>query len=815
VADTRFGALLRAHRLAAGLSQADLAERARLSVETVGALERGVRRAPYRDTVALLARGLDLSEEQARELARAAERARRAKDAGNRETALTPRRLGDALIGRDDDVREIASLLAEHRFVTIAGSGGVGKTRVALEVAARYGADGRRPVTFVDLTPLGDGAYVASNLATLLDLAIEDATPDRIAAALGESESLLLFDNCEHLIDAVAEIVAAVRQRCPNISILTTSRERLSLTSEWTYRLPSLSYPELESRPSDPGAYTSVQLFLERVPTGEPDVLEGETALAAIGDICRRLEGIPLAIELAAARVPVLGLEELRARLNDRFVLATESRSLPARQQTMRATIAWSYDLLSEDEQTVLCRLAAFSGSFRLDAAEYVCADEHLASETIVDILVRLVTKSLVNVVRGDTVRYALLESVRAFAFEQLRSRDAVEAVFRRHLQWFDDLLQRARPLLIAEQIDLMWPELENVRGLLGWAFGPGAEQADLVAAGSLVGRMSSMWTLRGLRGEWMRWADIVLERVDEAEHPLVIETLGPGLVTFARGTSAIPTVEFALRHFERRGDPIRIAWGTMAYASELHQRGFGTEALAAAERALTIARDLSGPDRVRYAATLARYTQYQALHGDVGAARESLRECLSLARQHNDDSETFGVIIIQGIIEFLDGNARLAASITEDSLASEAAKPLSRLFLSIALTNLATYRLALGELDTVDELVDRVLNLRVDSAHKASYDAIQLAAASAALRKLPIPAARLMGFVDAWYEDEGYRRDKFDAFSYDLLNASVREQLSEDELARHVAAGAAMSRAAADREVRAIATRSGSSAPA
>jgi predicted ATPase/DNA-binding XRE family transcriptional regulator len=439
VGRSAFGTLLRRLRLEAGLSQEALAERARMSVVTVGALERGVRRAPYRDTVALLAEALGLGPEERAQLESAAARPQRPKPAAADaasiaapvpEAAAQPNNLPLALtnfVGRETELAELEALLAGSRLVTIVGAGGIGKTRTALHVAA--GSIGRRAegVWLVELAPLADPSLVAGAIASALGVAEQSDRPvlDTLLQHLKHRRVVLVLDNCEHVIAEAARIAETILRACPGVRLLATSRETLRVAGEQAYRLPPLAVPPYQTVLAADAAlrYGAVMLFADRAAARDATFRLSDESAPAVSEICRRLDGIALAIELAAARVTVLAPHQLAQKLDERFrVLTGGSRTALPRQQTMWALIDWSYDLLSEKERLLFRRLSVFTGGWTLEAASEVCADdvtendrEALGPGDILDLLWALVDKSLVVAEpAGEEERYRLLESTRA-----------------------------------------------------------------------------------------------------------------------------------------------------------------------------------------------------------------------------------------------------------------------------------------------------------------------------------------------------------------------------------------------------------------
>ena len=387
-----------------------------------------------------------------------------------------------ALIGRTAELTEIKARLREHRLVTLVGPGGIGKTRLALQAAAdlswRY-PDG---VWLVDLAPLADPQLVAETVAGLLGLSRSTgrSVVEIVVASLKEMRTLLLLDNCEHLVDAVARIAEAILRGCPTVSIIATSRETLAVAGENVYRVPPLGFPEdVESITAAAALdHVAVRLFADRAGNVVDGFAVTDANAPAIAAICRRLDGVALAIELAAARLRMLQPHELAYRLDDRFRLLTGgSRTALHRQQTLKATIDWSYDLLTEPERTLLRRLSVFVGGWTLDSAAIVCAGHPVEGGEIFDLLASLIDKSLVVAdVTGDGTRYRLLESTRAYMLERLVQSGECSPQQRladRVLALFSEAEASWATTATKAWLRSYAPELDNLRTALEWAFGP------------------------------------------------------------------------------------------------------------------------------------------------------------------------------------------------------------------------------------------------------------------------------------------------------------------------------------------------------
>jgi predicted ATPase/DNA-binding SARP family transcriptional activator/DNA-binding CsgD family transcriptional regulator len=435
-----------------------------------------------------------------------------------------------SFIGREQEIAEIGRLLMQTRLMTLTGSGGSGKTRLALEATATLSEKFVDGIWLVELAALTDASFVPEAVATALDVRETSDRPllEQLVEALRSKRMLLLFDNCEHLVDACARLADVLLRACPHLTILATSRQALGLIGEITWRVPALAAPDPDRLPPFEHLlrYDAVRLFLDRASTSRPDfALTPQNGMAVV-QICRRLDGIPLAIELAAVRVKVLTVEQLAARLDDALaLLVAGSRTAQQRQRTLRATCDWSYALLSEREQALFRRLSVFAGGWRLEAAEQICAAPYpsLLSSTetseargestqVFDLLAQLVDKSLVVMVeREGQARYTLLDILRQYGAEQLTIAGEVHAVRRQHLEWHLALAEIAEPDLSGPN-QAVWlqrfeMEHDNLRAALSWANESGERDYGLRLAGALW----SFWSMRGHISEGRRWLEAAL----------------------------------------------------------------------------------------------------------------------------------------------------------------------------------------------------------------------------------------------------------------------------------------------------------------
>ena len=388
------------------------------------------------------------------------------------------------LIGRDDELGEIISLAAAHRLVTLTGAGGIGKTRLAIAVAHQLMPQFVDGVWFVDLAPLADPSLVAGAVAATVGLELADiaVSVERVAHALSDRNLLLVLDNCEHLVDAVAMMAEALLRTNAAAHVIATSREPLRAEGEWLYPVPQLAVPAAHDVGEDALDCGAVRLFVERARAAEPHLVLNRRIATAIAAICRRLDGIPLAIELVAAHAAMLGIEELAANVEYQFHLLTGGRRTAlARQQTLRATFDWSYELLTNLERIILRRVSIFAGFLSLEAAVAVVSSSEVPPSDVVDGIVTLVAKSLVSRdAGGNAARYRLLDTTRAYALEKLGDSGEHDQLAQRHAEYYHDVLDRDENEPQVRH-DPQWKteygrHLDNLRAALDWAFSSGGD---------------------------------------------------------------------------------------------------------------------------------------------------------------------------------------------------------------------------------------------------------------------------------------------------------------------------------------------------
>jgi predicted ATPase len=765
-----------------------------MSASAIGALERGARRAPYRETVSLLAEGLGLSASEHAELEAAAASAR-----GRSGSAAPARAQGNNLperltsfVGREAEVGLIKELLSTHRLVTITGSGGVGKTSIALEVGRERLSERPEDVWFVDLSPIRDENLVAGAIASILGVNLDGlADAQSLAVSLRSQVLLLVLDNCEHVIDHAAGVAGAILRTCPGIMVLATSRERLAIAGEHVYRLPSLAIPvKAPATLAEARSYPALQLLFDRSTSLGSDVVASVESFTSVVEICRRLEGIPLAIELAATRVATLGFHALNQRLKAHLEFASGGRDQPHRQRTMAATIEWSYELLTDLERILFRRVAIFSGGATLEAVEYACAGDDLAVDVIADVLSSLVEKSLLNVAPArNRNRYTMLDSVRAFATTELVKTDEFVMMEKARAGWLTGIADRARDLAYEEPrhrwLVAFGPELDNVRGALTWLLSS-HEEGDARAAGNILDGLRGLWSYARLDDELCHLSGAVLLKIDPISCPLIAARLMSLQIQSIKGPSTISLAERAIPLLERAGDGrelvqillnvtmLHIFSGHLESAQETIARAFVLAAQHGLQRSRLFAKLLEARCATRCFA------------GRPDEARSDLAELEILDAAIGVEKAIF--LVLEYSIAAVEGNFRRAADLLEaciDEAVGDSVSPAS------ILVELAGVRFILGETEAAASAARDALETGRTEQALVAVNAIGHLAGVAALRGKARAAARLFGFSNAWMERVGRVPWSFELTNLESVMTSLRAQLSDDVIASLAAEGA------------------------
>ncbi|MBC5825003.1 MAG: adenylate/guanylate cyclase domain-containing protein, partial [Candidatus Eremiobacteraeota bacterium] len=497
-------------------------------------------------------------------------------------------------VGRQRDLGLAKELIGRHHLVTLFGPGGVGKTRLALHVGAesleRY-PDG---VWFADFASISDPELVASIIAKVLGMpqAQGQRLDESLPLWLKGKSLLLILDNCEHVLEPVASIADSILSTAPDVRMLTTSRQALSIAGEEVLKLSSLDVPH-ETGHHSPEAimeFGAAALFVDRARSVDKSFALTDDTAPVVAEICRRLDGIPLAIELAAARVKVLSIPNLARRLSERFkILTGGSRTALPRQQTLSALIDWSYDLLSPRERTLFNRVGIFAGGFGLEAASAVCAGDGIDEIDVLDLLASLADKSLVVAdTGGDSERYRLLESTRAYALDKLLAGREHEALTRRHAAYFHVVALQADQSY-GRGSSFAWlariaPETDNFRAALEWALTRGN---DVALGCALAAALRWLWRDGGLGAEGRWWIGAALDRVKETDDPKVAAWLWTGAALLNSGKQMYDAARRARELYEVLGDVRGLAQAQFWISYALFQMGRLDEAEQTARSAL------------------------------------------------------------------------------------------------------------------------------------------------------------------------------------------------------------------------------------
>jgi non-specific serine/threonine protein kinase len=689
-----------------------------------------------------------------------------------------------AFIGREQDVAEVKELLERHRLATLVGSGGVGKTRLAVQVGSELLDAYPDGVWFADLAPIADPELVSSVIAQTLGMNQQQGqrVDESIPPWLERKQLLLIFDNCEHVVDTVASLAGAILAKAKDVRILATSRQALGIGEE-TVRVRSLDVP------------AAIALFVARATSADRSFVLTDDTAPIVADICRRLDGIPLAIELAAARVKVLSIPHLAERLNERFKLLTGgNRSALPRQQTLHALLDWSYDLLTEQEQRLFARLGIFAGGFALDAATRVCGGEGLDELDILDLLGSLTDKSLVVAdTSGERERYRLLESTAAYALEKLSVSGEHDALARRHAEYFRDQAlaagERYGTGSIRAWLAGMELELDNDRAALTWALTQGN---DAALGGAIAGALRKLFVDAGLAVEGRYWIERALERVSEAEEPRIAARLWHAVNTFSFGQRKHDAAERAMRLYTSVGDARGAARAQRNLAFALFQMGRLDEAKAAIEQALATSHACG--DTQDAANCLDTQATIAQASGDLRAARDLIAQGLAARKAAGDETGTALVLANLAEVEFADGHPEQALQAASEALEIRV-RAKNATEIATSQVNIAAYRIALGDVMGARDAVREGLRVaRHARNEQLNAVALQHFALLAALGGEVRRSAQLLGHVDAQYAALGMQREATEQWGYDKLIAALRETLSEDEIAQLAAEGAAWS---------------------
>ena len=822
-----FGYWVRRRRKALDLTQGDLARRVGCAVVTIQKIEADERR-PSRQVAERLAEQLAIPPDERATFLQSA----RGEQAADRLAAPTtldmplalaadpPNNLPAALtsfVGRERELAAIAGLLDNARLLTLTGPGGTGKSRLGLRAAQDMLSRFPDGVWLVELAPLIEPALVVQSVATMLGVREEPdrSLQDSLANYLREKRLLLVLDNCEHLIAACAHLAEVLLRAGPHLRILASSREPLGIGGESIFRVPPLAAPDADQAlPLDRLAQLeALQLFAERARATQPSFQLTEGNAAALAQICQRLDGIPLAIELAAARVRVLTVEQIAARLDDRFrLLSGGSRTALPRHQTLQSLIDWSYDLLTDQERVLLRRLAVFVGGWTLEAAEAVCSDTDtlpiagtnantLHSADVLDLLTRLIDKSLVLVEEcNDGLRYRRLETIRQYTLAKLAVSDEADALRQRHAAYYLALAKaEAAPIAHNTWMDKIEAEHDNLRAALAWcrSSADGAQQGLCLAL-----TVSGFWFGRGYWAEARSWLQGALAH-PEAQRDEYTALRGEALHTlgflsalqgdYATGQRYLAESLQLAEHMQDRGT---IAWLKFRQGWLAREQGDVAMARQCLEESLALSRELDLPWHIAW--VLVTLGEVAVILEDTRWAKELLEEGLGMHRQFDIREGIAWALNHLGHVAQLEGDAERARQLHDESIPlfrASAAQNLGDLGIAWAFQGLGETALGSGAAALAQQQLGQALSLFHSLGDRMGIAwCLAGLGGAAALGEEPERAARLWGAAEALRQTIGCRPAPAARATYERLVAETRAQLGDAALDAAWATGQALS---------------------
>jgi predicted ATPase/DNA-binding CsgD family transcriptional regulator len=583
-----------------------------------------------------------------------------------------------SFVGREKEVAEVTRLLENTRLLTLTGSGGCGKTRLALAVATGMAKQFEDGAWWAGLASLSDPDLIAQAVAHVLGVREQPHLPltETLADSLRKRQLLLVLDNCEHLIETCARFAQRMLLSCPRLQILATSREALGVVGEATWRVPTLTVPERDHPPSveDAAHYEAIRLFVERARSKLSTFSLRPENASAVARVCCELEGVPLAIELAAARVPILSVEQIAKRLKSPLaLLSAGERTAEPRQRTLRATLAWSHELLSDPERVLFRRLSIFAGGWTLEAAETVGPGEGVEQGVILDLLSGLVDKSLVVAEAGseDALRYRMLEPVRQYARELLEESGEAERVRERHATYYLELTERAEPELRGPEqlvwLELLGVELDNLRVAVGWSIEGEEPEMGLRFAGAL----SWFCYLSGYYGKGREWLEGALARGGASPAPLQAKAyLGVGFLLFLQCEyeRATALLQESVALYRELGDNRGVASALQFLGYAAREQGRYEQAKAFHEESLSLWRELG--DEAGIANSLGHLGFVALLEGDYERAAALCAESIATFRGLDDLHGIVWSLVILGAVANHQCDYERGAKLLQESLA-------------------------------------------------------------------------------------------------------------------------------------------------
>ncbi len=683
-------------------------------------------------------------------------------------------------VGREGQLLRLRELHHRTRLLTLVGPGGVGKTRLALRLQTELRGTFPDGVWLVDLSPVTDPALVPQAVGDVLGVRQQPGQSwlHELSQALRPRRLLVALDNCEHLIEACAELVDGLLRACPYLSVVATSLQPLGAAAETTWRVPPLSVPAPSAHDvRDLGASEAVRLFVSRVRAHLPEFALAEHNAPLVAEICRRLDGLPLALELVAAQVERLGLAEVAARLADRFALAVgTTRTAPARQRTLQAALDWSWSLLDDEEHRLLRRLGVFVGGWTLAAAEDVCSGASLTADAVANVLGRLVSKSLVVADHeGVTVRYRLLESVRAHALTQLAEAGETDVLQRRHAEYLVALGERSVP----EAYDpahaaLLLPESDNVRAALGWSL----EQGDVDLRLRLTAATSPIWWFSGHYAEGSSWFERVLAFPSSAAtsgvRSTAVAVYGQLLLMLGEYSLAQAVCETGVADADRRDDRHGTAILQFILGNVALQRGDIARAARLHDRSAQGFRELASPGE--FISLFQRGLEANEA-GDITRVRQLVDRLEMVGRTRQVPHRRVWALHLRALIALDESRPSDATSLLEEALAFWT-RAADQRWTVVTLTTLGHARLAQGQtLSALEVFAEAIGRARASGERVRVIRALEGCARCFSTVD-PDAAVRLAGAVDAQRQALGAVYWPTERRSLDLWLARARTAL-------------------------------------
>jgi len=707
------------------------------------------------------------------------------------------------LIGRAAELAELTELSGRHRLLTISGPSGIGKTRLAIALGRELRPRFPDGVWLVDLAPLTNPSTILAAAATVLSVVpgAEGLSIETLVGAIRHRSLLIIFDNCEYLLAAVAELVDALLQQAPTLTIVTTSQENLRSQWEQVYRLDPLELPPKDAE--DIGRFGAIELFTARVRAVDRRFELNTDNAATVLEICRELDGIPLALEMAAARVPMFGIEGLRSRLDDRLrVFTTGQRTAEVRHQTLRHTVAWSHELLDPLSRSVFRRLAAFAGGFTLDAFTAVVPEHADNPHETIETLSRLIDKSLVVADGPQRPRYRLLETLRLYALERLCESGEAPEIAARHARYFIGLFDEASAAWETTQ-DRVWlerhsPDLDNVRAALIWTFAATDRRALAI---KLAGGSALLWLSLSLVAEGRAYVDRAVDLIGDDSSSDVARLLRhAGLFWhFADPARALERLRRSATLYRRLSDPLGLG-AVQAFIASIHIRlGQEKDAAAALLVAKTVLKPESSPKSLFN--VMNNLGSLALLGNRLPEARTHFETALMLAKTQQNPSRESVVLANLAEVEFSLGEVKAAVERGRETVRRlrEAGE---RADLGWALANFASYLLVLGDIEEARRAAHEALLLVRQESGFIVKVCLQQWALLAALDQRYSQAACLLGFVDAGFAAAGERLQPTERQIRDRLWVSLSGALPPDHIRISAETGARLSEADAVRLV-------------